>query len=244
MIDAHCHIDLFPNPEEIAKQCIDRQVTVVSVTTTPSAYKGTLALAKANPLIFTALGLHPQIAEQRHSELELFDDLAESVQWIGEVGLDGSPECLPTWRKQEAAFSHILQTCERLGGKIMSIHSRCAASSVIEKLSLHKDCGTAILHWFSGTKKEMESAIALGCWFSVGVPMIRTRKGRQLIESIPRSRILTESDGPFVQIDGLPSPPWIVDLASQELAALWRCDTVEVNQQLRLNFDSLRKTIG
>lgn len=239
MIDAHCHIDLFPNPKDLADKCMEREISVVSVTTTPSAYKGTLALADSNPWISTALGLHPQLAEQRISELELFDAIVPSVQWVGEVGLDGSPEHIASWRKQQEVFSHILKACEQLGGKFLSIHSRCAACSVIEQLSTRKDFGIAILHWFSGTAKELNAALEIGCWFSVGVPMTRTKKGRQLIELIPRDRLLTESDGPFVQFDGLPSYPWSVEVVHNELASMWRCTPEEVTQQLRGNFESL-----
>ena len=44
MIDFHCHVDLFPDPHEIARECRKRQLDVLSVTTTPSAWAGTSAL--------------------------------------------------------------------------------------------------------------------------------------------------------------------------------------------------------
>ncbi len=39
MIDFHCHLDLFPNPSEIVKTCLDKGLYVLAVTTTPSAAK-------------------------------------------------------------------------------------------------------------------------------------------------------------------------------------------------------------
>ena len=72
MIDLHCHLDLYPEPRAIVQRCRENGQFVLSVTTTPSAYRGTLALAPHDHLIQTALGLHPQLAAERRRELTLF----------------------------------------------------------------------------------------------------------------------------------------------------------------------------
>ena len=64
MIDFHAHLDLYPSPHATARECIARNLYVLSVTTTPSAWAGTAALTKGAPRIRTALGLHPQIARE------------------------------------------------------------------------------------------------------------------------------------------------------------------------------------
>ena len=46
MIDFHCHLDLYPNPREVAKECAKRGLYVLSVTTTPSAWEGTSAVLR------------------------------------------------------------------------------------------------------------------------------------------------------------------------------------------------------
>ena len=58
--------------------------------------------------------------------------------------------------------------------------------------------GIAILHWFSGPMRDLQRAIDTGCWFSVNPAMIRSQTGRSLIAAMPRERVVTESDGPFV----------------------------------------------
>src|SRR5690242_13201410 len=75
VIDFHCHLDLYPNPSQVARECAARGIYVLSVTTTPSAWTGTAALSEGMPRIRTALGLHPQLANQRISELEIFERL-------------------------------------------------------------------------------------------------------------------------------------------------------------------------
>ena len=56
-----------------------------------------------------------------------------------------------------------------------------------------------ILHWFSGTYKELDQAIADGYFFSVNGAMVRSAKGQALVMRMPRERILTETDGPYRQ---------------------------------------------
>src|ERR1035441_1290583 len=91
VIDFHCHLDLYPNPLAIRDECDRRGMYVLSVTTTPSAWKGTSALAAPTKRIRTALGLHPQLAHERMSELALFDSYLPETRYVGEIGLDGAP---------------------------------------------------------------------------------------------------------------------------------------------------------
>lgn len=49
MIDFHAHLDLYPDPHTTLRQCVADRLYVLSVTTTPSAWPGTSALAKDAP---------------------------------------------------------------------------------------------------------------------------------------------------------------------------------------------------
>lgn len=239
MIDFHCHLDLYPDPQGVTRNCVARNIYILSVTTTPSAWKGTAALAGDAPRIRTALGLHPQIAHQRKGELQLFEQLLPEVRYVGEIGLDGSPECRQYWPDQDMIFTRILRLCELAGGRIMTLHSRRATTPVLDALEAHPGAGTPILHWFSGTRRELERAINLGCWFSIGPAMLTGQKGQALVAKMPWDRVLTESDGPFAQVDGQVLFPWHVDQAIKILASLWDISEPEVQQQLMNNLRTL-----
>ncbi len=234
MIDFHCHLDLYPDPHGVARQCDVKGLHVLSVTTTPSAWRGTRALAAG--AIKTALGLHPQLAHERRSELLLFDTLLSQTDYVGEIGLDGSPEFRVHWHDQLAVFTHILRACVRAGGRIMSIHSRRASQAVLDSLEDHPNAGIPVLHWFSGSVQDLHRAIDLGCWFSVGPPMLGSHRGRWLISLMPRERILTESDGPFVQIGSHSAMPWDVNQAEVGLAELWGLSMRATQDVLSTNF--------
>ena len=244
MIDFHCHLDLYPDPTRIVDECSRLGIHVVSVTTTPSAWEGTLALARDVRTIQTALGLHPEIAHERQHELSLFDELLPHVQYVGEIGLDGSPSLRKHQQTQMTVFDHILKSCSRAGGRVLSIHSRRATSAVLDTISAHSEAGTFVLHWFSGTKHELTRAVELGCWFSIGPAMLRTKKGRALTALMPPDRVLTESDGPFAQLDGVPVEPKDIHLATVELPELWALPSETVDHLLSDGFDRLCTTQG
>jgi TatD DNase family protein len=239
MIDFHAHLDLYQDPPSIVKECAVRNMYVLSVTTTPSAWRGTSALVPNSTRIRTALGLHPQIAHQRKSELELFDEYLPEAQYVGEIGLDGAPEFKRYWQEQMVVFDHILSACSRAGGRIMTIHSRRASTAVLDRLEAFPGVGTPILHWFSGSKRDLDRAVALGCWFSVGPAMLLAEKSRGLVRHMPHDRVLTETDGPFAQIEGRSAMPWDAQRATTELASLWDVSESEAELILHTNLRTL-----
>lgn len=241
MIDFHCHLDLYPDPARVVAECRARGIYVLSVTTTPSAWRGSSALVQDSPRIRLALGLHPQLAHERKTELPLFEELVATVRYVGEVGLDGSKEYKAHWEDQLEVFEKVLQACSRVGGRIISIHSRRAAKDVLQLLAANPKSGRPILHWFSGSERELDIAIAQGCWFSVGPAMLRSEKGRRLASRMPRDRLLTESDGPFAQCSGRPCAPWDVSEAERLLSDMWKMTASATSNFLNEN---LRKLVA
>ena len=239
MIDFHCHVDLYPSPAQVVRGCKTRGINVLSVTTTPSAWSGTVALAQGARHVRTALGLHPQIAHQRKGELPLFESLLPSTGYVGEVGLDGAPEFKQHWADQTMVFGSILSACERAGGRVLTIHSRRAATAVLDALEAHPKAGTPILHWFSGSQRELRRAVEIGCWFSIGPAMMRGQRGRSLVEHMPRDRVLLESDGPFVQVERRAALPWDAERVRDRLASVWASSVEEVKERVDSNAQQL-----
>lgn len=244
MIDFHCHLDLYRAPHEIADEAQRIGVGVLSVTTTPSAWPGTSRLAVGRSTIKTALGLHPQLASERKQEIRLFDRYLPETKFVGEVGLDGSPEHRSSWSDQAAVFDHVLRSCEEAGNRIVSIHSRRAVRPVLETLNKFGGIRAPILHWFSGTLVEVRRAADQGCWFSVGPAMLAGVKGRALVREMPRDRVLLETDGPFAQVRRNPLRPWDVTIACRELAEVWATEYENAESIIRSNEYSLLELAG
>ncbi|EHH3740601.1 TPA: TatD family deoxyribonuclease [Vibrio parahaemolyticus] len=240
MIDFHCHLDLYSNCHEVAEEVRKRGIYLLSVTTTPSAFDGTRQLEGDGTRIRTALGLHPQLAHERISELGLFEELVNETKYIGEIGLDGSKEFRSYFEPQHIVLDKILESCTRSGGKILSVHSRGAASEVLSKLRYYADAGIPVLHWFTGTKSQLQTAIDLGCWFSIGPAMLMSKRSVELVTMIPKNRILTETDGPFARLHRSALMPWDVEVVEDQLAKLWEKDTATTKARL---YDNLRTLV-
>lgn len=240
MIDFHCHLDLYPNPSEIISRAVNEKMYVLAVTTTPRAIDGTLALIGEAPRIRVALGLHPELIAERYKEVSLVCDFIPRFKYIGEIGLDGTPAHKSSLTLQIKVFDQILDSCEKNGGRVISVHSRGAAGLVLDCLERHPSSGKWILHWFSGTPKELKRAIDMGCYFSIGPAMLQSQKGISLGQTIPKNRVLTESDGPLAISGGNALMPWSVYDAVKELARIWG---VSISESEHVIHENLRQVL-
>lgn len=242
MIDFHCHLDLYPDALALLPQVDARNVFTLVVTTSPRAFLATSRVFAGHPQIHVGLGLHPEVAVSKKGEIEQLVALVSRASIIGEIGLDGSPRFRETLPTQRRIFSSVVAECEAQGGRVMSIHSRGAESEVLDVLERHPRAGTAVLHWFSGTQRELMRAVELGAWFSVGPAMLRGFKGRELAARMPSGRVLPETDGPFAQDSGRPLMPWEAWSVCPTLAAAWRLTVDEVQKEMLLNLRRLLPT--
>lgn len=225
-VDFHCHLDLYPDHREIINECDLHRVATLTVTTTPKAWSRNRELAANSKLVRVALGLHPQLVSDRAHEYPLFEKYLSEARYVGEIGLDAGPRFYQSMPLQEKILASILRACVEQGGKILSIHSVRAVAKVLAALEDSKfpDCGKAVLHWFTGSMSEMNRAVELGCYFSVNREMLRSDRHRQLVASMPPDRILTETDGPFVEHGGRPIRPSDVDGTVKQLSEATKTD--------------------
>jgi TatD DNase family protein len=198
-VDFHCHLDLYQNMEAEYARCEMARCLTLAVTTTPKAFARNAEMARTRRFVHAALGLHPQLVAQRASELSLFEELAPSTKYIGEVGLDAGRRFYPSFESQKLVFEHVMALCARLGDKVISIHSVRTAKQVldvVERTDAHRTC-VPVLHWFNASGSEIRRALDMGCYFSVNEQMLQAPRGRNLLENVPVERILTETDAPF-----------------------------------------------
>ncbi len=244
MIDLHCHIDLYPDPRAIVAEAVRRQCYVLAVTTTPLAWGGTTRVIDNAPRVQIGLGLHPELVAERAREVTQLVELLPEARFIGEIGLDGSRRHRPSFPLQTDVFRTILRAVADSGGRVMSVHSRGAAKETLDELEQHAGSSTPVLHWFSGTQRELRRAIDLGCWFSVGPAMLKGEKGRKLAELMPVDRVLTETDGPFTRNGNEPLFPWDVEEAERVLGGIWRTDASATRRRIRDNLRTLVTEAG
>ncbi|PYE30652.1 TatD DNase family protein [Rhizobium sp. PP-WC-1G-195] len=221
-VDFHCHLDLYPDHAAAVAKAEAARIYTLTVTTTPRAWARNHELTRHTHYVRAALGLHPQLVAERADELSLWERHLPEARYVGEIGLDAGPRFHKSLEAQKQVFQRILVRCAEAGGKILTVHSVRSVPAVLDMIEAHlpTERGTVVLHWFTGSKSEARRAAALGCYFSINAEMTRTDRGRDLIASIPRNRILTETDGPFTHIQGRATEPSDAPLAADILATI------------------------
>lgn len=239
MIDFHCHLDLYPDALSLLPEVERRNVFTFAVTTSPRAFIATSRVFQGRPTIHVGLGLHPEVAAAKAVELDQLVALVRQSYLVGEIGLDGSPRFRDSLPIQRRVFEAAVAACRAEGGRVMSIHSRGAEAEVLATLVRNRSAGTPVLHWFSGSQRELQTAVSLDAWFSVGPAMLRSVRGRQLAALMPSNRVLPETDGPFTQVQGVPLMPWQACEVCSPLAEVWGLPKQQVRDQMLQNLRAL-----
>ena len=202
LADAHFHLEAATNPLEVARTAGAASLAMLAVSVVPESFERLAASPVAECAnVRLGLGFHPWWVEGSPADgerLERFERLLPRARFVGEVGVDLGRRHASTADAQLAAFRRIARACAREGGKTLSLHAVRSATEVMDVL---EETGCArrcrcILHWFSGTSDEFARARALGMLFSVGEPMLATRKGREYARQAPLESLLVETDLP------------------------------------------------
>ena len=243
MIDFHCHLDLYKDPLSLlpkVEQCCE---FVLAVTTSPRAWEKTSKYFSGISCIHTAIGLHPELVLARANEREILIANIPNVKFVGEVGIDGTKENIASLNLQKEIFSNVVQKSEQCGGKIISVHSRNATTLALDIIEKHANKSIHVLHWFSGTIKELERAISLGCWFSINTSMLSSKKGVELVSRMPKAFVLPETDGPFIMKNKIPFMPWETTIVTQQFANIHCLGKTEMDDMMKENLNRLMMNI-
>lgn len=232
-VDYHCHLDLYSDFEKIVEECERNKINTLAVTTTPRAFPKNYQLAKNKDHVRAALGLHPQLVAERQGELSIWQEYFNNTRFIGEIGLDASPQFYKSFNEQKLVFKSILDACALSSGKILSIHSVRSIQTVIEMLQVSNVLkkNKAVLHWYSGDASSLKMAVERGCYFSINSAMLNNERARNLILNIPEEKLLTETDGPFVMFGKEPARPINIDntiLLLSRLLKKRKDETIEI----------------
>lgn len=224
------------------KDCINyiessRSYTIV-MTNVPDLYKRYIREHAKYKYVRFALGLHPELVHQYKSQISIFHEFVKTSRYIGEVGLDFTKG---VDQEQIEVFEEIMRACEQHNGKIISVHSRRAADEVMDIIGESKDNGI-ILHWFSGTMKQLDRAINLGYYFSINTNILNSKKGREVVKRIPTDKLLIESDAPFTNVTKHSYDLDFIDTIFTKTADLLNSPEQEIMEIYSENFMRLLKS--
>jgi len=197
--DSHIHLSdpaYRPEINFILKQMEFLKIKACCVSTNVTNSLETLSLSKQSSLVLPFIGIHPEYA---NDDLEKITNLIElnqnNISGIGEIGLD------PTYvknsddvKKQIQVFESLLSSAEKFH-KPVSIHSRKSLDDIFEIMTSY-DAKHALLHWFDGSKKQLQKAMDMDFFVSFGPVTIYANDKQTLLSKAYASKILVETDGP------------------------------------------------
>jgi TatD DNase family protein len=82
-----------------------------------------------------------------------------------------------------------------ISGKPLSIHSRRSLDDILDILSSYRT-GNVLLHWFSGSKKQLRKCMDMGLYVGYGPLLVYSDEKRALLKNTDMGRFLVETDGP------------------------------------------------
>lgn len=235
-MDAHMHFDLYKNREDILNYIELNKSYTIAMTNLPELFQKYEKLYNQYKYIRIALGFHPELVCDYSYQINLFLELCHRTRYIGEVGLDFSNADEKNKYMQKQIFNQIIMACNEKK-KIMSIHSRGAAKEVIELLKCYE--GKAILHWYTGTLSELNTAIERGYYFSINHQMIKNKSGRNIINKIPLNKLLIESDAPFTYNMNKEYTINFNDEIVNYIAELYHQDIDTIKKKVKINLKEL-----
>ena len=247
LFDAHVHLS---DPEYaghidelIANARAAGVVALVTNSTDLKTCQSDLKLSeKYANLVYPALGIHPwNVNVLKENELEQTIDLIQKqkdvVKAIGEIGLDCKYET--TWEKQMMVFDKMLHLAEGLGLPVI-IHSRGTTDKIVEMLPSYRLKGV-LLHWFSHSISTLSRAMDNGYFISEGPPATYSKGMREIVERVPLTHFLTETDGPVTYwkrpYNGQLTMPSFIRNVVEAVAEIKNMPVDNVSQQIAENFE-------
>lgn len=205
IIDTHAHYDdeqFDADREKLLSSMRENGIeAIVNVGASLASCEKAMELARRYPHIYAAVGVHPDevgsLNEETFAMLESWCR-EEKVVAVGEIGLDYY------WDKeahevQREWFVRQLDLARRMQLPV-NIHSRDAAEDTFQIMRDHAAGIPGIIHCFSGSKEMAVEYVKCGFLIGVGgvVTFKNARKLKEVVETIPLSSIVLETDCPYL----------------------------------------------
>lgn len=257
VVDAHCHMDLAMDAEDIwplsdtmAAAAAVNVTKVVQVGVDLERSRWAVAAAHAHPDVVATVALHPNEAPVIHANggdsaldaaLAEIDRMAADpvVRAIGETGLDFFRTGDEGRSAQMRSFREHIALAKK-HGKALMIHDRDAHEEVVKVLDEVGAPDTVIFHCFSGDA-WLASVCAERGWyasFSGTVTYKNAQNIRDGLAVMPVDRILTETDAPFLPPAphrGKPNASYLMPLTISFMAEFRGVDLASFCEQTQAN---------
>ncbi|MFV0255227.1 MAG: TatD family hydrolase [Erysipelotrichaceae bacterium] len=247
-IDSHAHLSEFKEDKQaMLEMCANNNVgTILNICLSPEDLTWGLSFKDNNLIrVDLAYGLHPECASlYSDDDIDYLNERCQKAEIIavGEIGLDYY------WTKdninqQKELFIKQIAIANKYDLPVI-IHSRDAMEDTYNILSKYDKNHRGIIHCFSGSAEMAQRFCQLGYYISLAGPLTfkNARFSVAVAESIPLSRLLSETDSPYLTptpFRGKKNNPAYVKYVVDKIAAIKAVDVVEVQKAIAGNYQEL-----
>lgn len=254
IFDSHSHIDdlkLKDIKSDIIKNLEkDNLLGIINVGCDFETSINSFKLSQENKNIYCALGVHPSDSDKYNLDFEKFvieKSKNNKVVAIGEIGLDYHyPDTNKELQKEIFVKQILLADALKLP---IIIHTRDAlvdTLSILKKYSNFLNNG-GVIHCFSGSYETAKEFLKLGFYLGIGGTITyENNKVNKFLNKIPLSRILLETDCPYltpISLKGSINQPKNVNLVFDYLVKNLNIEKAEFEKIIIDNVKTLFKKI-
>lgn len=215
LIDTHFHLDHYRNYMELVEKINTLRQYTICVTNSPGVFLSCKNMFQETQYLKFAIGFHPLEESLSQDDLKDFMLLLDRTNYVGEIGVDFSWLSPQNRDFRLEAFEKIVSKCTTTN-KLMTVHSRGAEKEILDIIKRYKT-KRCIMHWYTGAEKYIDEFLDAGCYFSVNSNMVDS-KSNSKYRSIPKDRLLIESDGPYTRVDGKKYTPELLQSSYEKIA--------------------------
>ena len=246
-VDIHAHLDfdsIISQKDELEQKMKENNIKALSNTLDFENYLKTKELYKNSTQIQVLPGLYPtragKISDEEFENYILYlKEHENDYIAIGEVGLDAhetkdEQELLV----QEERFKKIIELAIELN-KALIIHTRKREQRVleiIEEYVIKTGFKKFDLHCFCGKKKLFTKIKELGIYCSIPLIILNTESFQMLVEELPISKLLVETDAPFLHPQKEVNTPLQIPKIYEKIAEIKGYDKTEIENIIYKNY--------
>jgi len=244
--DTHAHLS-DPTFDEDRDAVIGRALAagvegILAVSVDLASSERSLDIARRNPQVRCAVGVHPSESERFAVDAPGVRRLLTrpEVRAVGEIGLDYYRCSAPRHVQMEVFRTQVGWAVD--AGLPVVIHDREAHDDVMKVVAELRPRG--VLHCFSGNDSQVTAASRLGMYISLAGNVTYKNAGNLAVaaQSIPLPLLLTETDSPYLSPQscrGKRNEPANIALTAEWIADLRGMKLEDVGRQTSRNARSL-----
>lgn len=252
--DNHTHLEIADGDQPMDYQdhmSLAGQVGIlgaVQVGVTLESSKWCAEVAAKDSRLLAAVAIHPNEAAKYESKQALENDIEgiallasePRVRAIGETGLDFfRTEDSQGIEFQQYSFERHIAIAKQ-NNLALQIHDRDAHDKVVETLLRVGAPEKVVFHCYSGDLELAKICTDNGWYasFAGNITIKRNQHLRDSLRAMPKTKILVETDAPFLTpepLRGRPNAPYLVPITVRFMAEQLGMDANELSGQIALN---------